>query len=204
VGSVGTLWRLCGVLFLIVVLFLVVLLILRRRQARKGPAKAEVEWTGVGPPPLLQKTSSYTLGMDNFDESFAIETEDDKWLGECGVGISESLGEDTPRRVAAFEVWLFDKPNTLTVTKVLMSDFAYNDEGLRSKLSARGEPILATPGATFTLETPALTIEAQVLEMEYGDGMPAFGYFNNLKVSLTVHLKPGADVSGDMPLPPGM
>jgi hypothetical protein len=206
VGNVGTLLRLCGVLLLLLVLVLLISVILRRRRSGRKPAakRAEAEWTGAGPRPLLQKTSSYALGMDNFDESFAIETEDDKWLGECGMGISESLGEGTPRRVTAFEVWLFDKPNTRTVTNVLMSDFAYNDEGLRTRLSSRGDAVLATPNATFTLETPALTIEAQVVEMEYGDGMPAFGYFNNLKVSLTVRLKPGADVSGDMPVPPGM
>ncbi len=74
--------------------------------------------------------------MDNFDESFAIETEDNEWLGECGMGISESLDDGTPRRVTAFEVWLFDKPNTLTVTKVLMSDYANNNEALRNKLAS--------------------------------------------------------------------
>ena len=72
--------------------------------------------------------------MDNFDESFAIETEDGEWLGECGMGISETLDDGTPRRVAAFEVWLFDKPNTRTVTNVLMSDAAHSSEVLRNKL----------------------------------------------------------------------
>lgn len=200
VGRVGNLLRLCGVLFLVLVFILLLLFLRRRRRGKQAVARkpAEAEWTGAGPPPLLHKTSSYSLGMDNFDQSFAIETEDDEWLGECGVGISESLGDGTPRRVTAFEVWLFDKPNTRTVTKVLMSDFANGNEALRNKLSARGDPILATPGGTFTLETPALTVEAQVVEMEYGDGSPEFSYFNSLKVSLTAHRRSDTGVSSEM------
>ncbi len=195
----GTLLRLCGVLLLVAVLILILLVLRRRRLDRQVVAKKpEAEWTGVGPPPLLHRTSSYSLGMDNFDESFAIETEDNEWLGECGMGISESLGDGTPRRVVAFEVWLFDKPNTRTVTKVLLSDFASSNEALRNKLSARGDPVLATPGGTFTLETPALTVEARVVEMEYGEGTPAFGYFNSLKVSLTVHRNSEVGASSDV------
>jgi hypothetical protein len=140
---------------------------------------------GTGLPPLLQKTSSYVLGMDDFDESFPIETEDSEPLGKCGMRISESLGEGTPRRVTAFEVWLSDKPNGRRVTKVLMSDFAEINEALRNKLSSRGEPVLAKRGGTFILETPALMAEARVVEMEYGEGRPAFGYFKSLKVVLT-------------------
>jgi hypothetical protein len=199
VGSSRAL-ALCGILLLVVGLIALILVFSRQRRARERPIprEAEPEWTGTGPPPLLQRTSSYTLGMDNFDESFAIETEGNEWLGECGMGISESLDESTPRRVTAFEVWLFDKPNTRTVTKVLMSDYANNSEALRNKLAARGEPVLAAPGETFTLETPALVVEAQIVEMEYGEGTPAFGYFNNLKVTLTAHQEAETGASDDM------
>jgi hypothetical protein len=203
-SNVGLLLRACGVLLLLIVLVLAVLILRSRgRGPRRRPAarEAEAEMRPLppsGPQPLLQKTSSYKLGMDNFDESFAIETKDDEWLGECGMGISESVGNGTPRHVVAFEVWLFDKINTRTVTKVLMSDFVNtDDETLRNKLATRGEPVLATPGQTFTLDTPSLTVEARVVEMEYGEGTPAFGYFENLKVSLTVYRKPQAEASGE-------
>jgi hypothetical protein len=188
-ADVGLLLRVCGVLLLLLVLVLAVLILRRRRPRRPAavPVAEEPGWVGTGPAPLLQRTSKYSLGMDNFDESFAVETADDEWLGECGMGITESLGNDTPRRVAAFEVWLFDKLNTRTITKVLMSDYANSNETLRNKLASRGEPVLATPGETFTLETPDLTVNAKVLEMEYGEGTPAFGYFENLKVLLTVY-----------------
>jgi hypothetical protein len=190
----------CGVLLLAAGLITLVLMFSRQRRDRQRPAvgEAEPEWAGAGPPPLLQKTSSYALGMDNFDESFAIEAKDNEWLGECGMGISESLDDGTSRRVIAFEVWLFDKPNTLTVTKVLMSDYANNNEASRNKLASRGEPVLATPGGTFALETPDLIVEAQIVEMEYGEGTPAFGYFNSLNVMLTAHRKSETAASSDM------
>jgi len=140
-------------------------------------------------PPNLEWTSTYQIGADSFDDSWPIEGKDREYLGECGMGISEALDEGTPRRVAAFEVWLFDKPNTRTVTKVLMSDFANSNEALRNKLSSRGEPILAGPGMTFILETPALTVKAQIVEMEFGPDKPAFGYFEKLSVRLTVQIK---------------
>ncbi len=58
--------------------------------------------------------------------------------------------------------------------------------------------MLATPGGTFTLETPDLIVEAQIVEMEYGEGTPAFGYFNSLKVLLTAHRKPETVSSSEM------
>lgn len=203
VGNVGTLLGLCGFLLLLLVFFLAVIVLRRGGLGRQAAVqRTEAEPAVAGPVPLLRKTSSYTLGMDNFDESFAIETEDNEWLGECGMGISESLNGGTPRRVVAFEVWLFDKPNTRTVTKVLMSDFAYNNETLRNKLSSRGDPVLATSGGTFTLETPALTVQAQITEIAYGEGTPAFGYFNNLSVALTVNRKLEANTSNAAPTLP--
>jgi hypothetical protein len=198
----GSRWALalCGILLLVGGLIALILVVSGQRRTRESPAAggAEPEWTGTGPPPLLQRTSSYALGMDNFDESFAIETEDSEWLGECGMGISESLDEGTRRRVTAFEVWLFDKPNTRTVTTVLMSDYANNDEALRNKLAARGEPVWATPGGTFSLETPDLIVEAEIVEMEYGEDTPAFGYFNKLNVMLTAYQRSETDETGDI------
>jgi hypothetical protein len=203
VGNVGTLLGLCGFLLLLLAFFLALLILRRGGLGRQAAVqRPEAEPAVAGPLPLLRKTSSYTLGMDNFDESFAIETEDNEWLGECGMGISESLNGGTPRRVAAFEVWLFDKPNTRTVTKVLMSDFAYNNETLRNKLSSRGDPVLATSGGTFTLETSALIVQAQITEIAYGEGTPAFSYFNNLSVALTVYRKPEANASNGAPTLP--
>jgi hypothetical protein len=198
-GGLRTL-ALCGLLLLVGGLVVLVLILARHRGARESALveeEAELDTADAGPAALLQKKSSYSLGMDNFDESFAIETEEDEWLGECGMGISESLPDGTPRRVTAFEVWLFDKPNTRTVTTVLMSDFADNNEALRNKLASRGDLVLATPGGAFTLETPALVVDAAILDMEYGEETPAHGYFKNLEVLLTAHRKLEPDEGSD-------
>ncbi len=87
--------------------------------------------------------TTYDLGHDTYDESFSIETPMGEFLGECGVGISETLGAGEPAKVTAFEVWLFDKSDIRTVTKVLMSPYAYNDSALRTRLAPKGDPVLA-------------------------------------------------------------
>jgi hypothetical protein len=202
-GGAGIGWLLpVVVVLLLVVLFVLVLLFMlkrRRTTARRPAATAPGEWVSEEPTALLSKKSTYRLGMDNFDESFSIE-EDGAFKGECGMGISEVMGEDTPRRVMAFEVWLFDKSDIRTITKVLLSEYAFNNEALRNKLSARGETILAQPGKPVLLETAALSVEAQVVEMEYGDGAPPNSYFNALTVSLVARSKPSPDAAPESDL----
>ncbi len=194
-------------LFLVLLLAAAVYLFMKRRGQITRPQAVssrvdESAWIGEGSLPLLIKKSTYRLGMDNFDESFSIEDEDGAFKGECGIGISETMGDESPRRAMAFEVWLFDKSDIRTVTKVLMSEYAYNNENLRNKLAARGEPILAQPGQAISLETTALAVEARIVEMEYGDGEPASSYFNSLTVSLVANIKPATEESDFSTLPP--
>jgi hypothetical protein len=93
--------------------------------------------------PIARFRTDYERGHDTYDDSFSIENAQGDFLGECGVGISESIGMDTPKNVTAFEVWLFDKNDIRTVTKVIMSDHAFFDEALKAKLAAQGR---ADPG----------------------------------------------------------
>jgi len=72
-------------------------------------------------PPMVQFMTTYMLGDDLFDDSFSIDSPTGEFLGECGVGISEAIGVGEPKKVAAYEIWLFDKNDIQTVTKVLMS-----------------------------------------------------------------------------------
>jgi hypothetical protein len=197
--------RVCGVLLvLLLVAAIIALIIARRRGAAPQPTAAEkaaAEWTGAGPAPLTQWKCNYSLGMDNFDMSSGIEGPNEQYLGDVGIGIAQ-MGvldsKETPRRVMAFEAWLFDKGRgtlkTTTVTKVLMSDFAYQNEIVRKKLTSRGEgeafePVLATPGGTFTLETDFLVAQGRIVEMEYGEGTPPLSFFKNLTVSFDIHQK---------------
>lgn len=174
-------------------------LAVRRRTAEPRPApvirpapaapRAE-EWEAVGQPPLGHFFTSYELGEDTYDESFSIETPMGEFLGECGVGISETIGTGDPDKVTAFEVWLFDKTDIRTVTKVLMSNHAFNDDALRAKLASKGEAVLAQPGAPFSLETSGLQVRVDVTELDYGQGeAPPQSHFAKLTIELVAMAK---------------
>jgi hypothetical protein len=197
----------CGLLLLIVAAVLGVLLFLNRRQegrygtkvsAGAHPVERPVEGEGISwgnaGPPLAQFVTTYTLGDDHYDPSFSIELESGEFMGECGVGISETIGVGEPNKVTAFEVWLFDKNDIRTVTKVLMSDYAFHDEALRTKLAPKGEPVEAEVGEDVLLETKRLIVRARVVEAEYGMGnLPADSFFERLTVELAAWVKPGEE-----------
>ena len=135
--------------------------------------------------PLATFRTIYSLGDDLYDDSFSIESAAGDFLGECGVGIGDMVGVGEPKKVSAFEVWLFDKNDIQTVTKVLMSRYAYNDEPTRSRLSAKGDPILASSGEVIRLQTASLEVEARVVDFKYGEGpLPPESYFERLTIEL--------------------
>jgi hypothetical protein len=138
-------------------------------------------------PPMAQFMASYKLGDDLFDDSFSIDSPAGEFMGECGVGISETIGVGDPKKVTAFEVWLFDKNDIQTVTKVLMSQHAFTDDAIRQRLEAKGEPIQAEPGTETVLETQSLQLVARVVDMGYGDGaLPPGSFFDRFVIELAV------------------
>lgn len=203
-GAGGFLRTLLWILLVLLVIAIGVLLLLRlrpRRDTAVAPSAAELAWDGFGPQPLRQWVGTYTFGQDTYDESFTIETAENDFLGECGMGILEGFASGSPKRVLAFDVWLFDKTDIRTVSMPVMSEYAYNDEILRGKLSPDATPVLAVEGHTFEIETTALLVKAKIEEVAYGEEQPPNSYFSTLEISLTAHLKPDIDVSGDMPVP---
>jgi hypothetical protein len=134
---------------------------------------------------------SYTLGNDNYDTSYSLETPRGEFLGECGMGISETVGEGKPDKVTAFDIWLFDKAHVRTVTQILMSDYAFKDQGLRTKLATKGEAILSEKGKTVRLETQSLRIDAQIVELIYAPNpnLPPNSHFQKLIVEIVPSLK---------------
>jgi len=95
-----------------------------------------------------------------------------------------------PKKVTAFEVWLFDKNDIQTVTKVLMSEHAFHDDAIYQRLTAKGEPVLIEPGVEAVLETQTLQMVARVVEMGYGDGaLPPQSFFDRLVLELAVWTK---------------
>jgi hypothetical protein len=162
-------------------------------RARELTSNTEMtDYAAMGEePPISQFVTTYVLGDDLFDDSFSIDSPSGEFLGECGIGISETIGVGDPKKVTAFEVWLFDKNDIQTVTKVLMSGRAFNDPATYQRLEAKGEPCLVERSKQVVLETAALQLVATVSDMEYGQGaMPEQSYFERLTLEIAVWPKP--------------
>jgi hypothetical protein len=141
-------------------------------------------------PPLSQFMTTYRQNDDLYDDSFSIDSINGEFLGECGVGIAETIGVGDPKKVTALEVWLFDKNDIQTVTKVLMSEHANNDPAIRQRLLSKGEPILVEPGMRFVMETASLQLEAKIVDMVYARGpLPENSYFSRLTLEISVWAK---------------
>ena len=130
--------------------------------------------------------TTYTLGDDLYDDSFSIESPaTGDFLGECGVGIAEVMGVGEPKKISGFEIWLFDKNDIQTVTKIVLSKYAFNDDETRSRLSAKGDPIMAESGGVIELQTASLRVEARVVDLSYGEGaLPDESYFDRMTIEL--------------------
>jgi LPXTG-motif cell wall-anchored protein len=140
---------------------------------------------------VAQFMTSYNLGDDLYDDTFSIDATNGEFLGECGAGISDTIGVGDPKKISAVEVWLFDKNDIQTVTKVIMSSAVYNDPTARQRLSIRGEPVLAEPGKVIRLETATLKMDVRVLDMNYGRGetLPATSFFDRMSLELNIYQK---------------
>jgi hypothetical protein len=202
--NVSTLLIVMCVVTLLVGAAIVVYFVLQGRKRAGGAApaaqftgteaEAPAEWTSFPAPgdqaPMAQFMASYKAGDDMFDDSFSIDSPSGEFLGECGAGISETIGVGVPKKVTAFEVWLFDKNDIQTVTKVLMSAHAFNDPAIRQKLEAKGEPFQANSGGQTLLETATLRLVARVVDMTYGQGaLPESSYFDSLVLELAIWQK---------------
>lgn len=148
------------------------------------PDEAEIEIPGDEP--LATFRTTYTIGDDLYDDSFSVESPaSGDFLGECGVGIAEAIGVGDPKKVSAFEVWLFDKNDIQTVTKIIMSNYTYNDEETRNQLAAKGDPVAAEGGEVVELETASLRVEARIVDISYGEGaLPKESFFERMTIEL--------------------
>jgi len=205
-GNASYIALICGLLAILAVVVVAILVVWQRRgssgppdepASSYGTLEAQTSYAQEATAeqqviPLARFQTTYSRGHDTYDESFSIENADGDFLGECGVGLSESLGADEPKSVTAFEVWLFDKNDIRTVTKVVMSDHAFFDEALKAKLAPKGEPVLARPNETIVLETATLIVNASITELEYGTGaLPPQSFFERFTVELSAWNKEG-------------
>jgi hypothetical protein len=164
---------------------------MRAAEVNRQTERTDFQSMGLAPP-VTQTMTTYVLGDDLYDESFSIDTQGGDFLGEYGVGISEAIGVGDPKKVTALEVWLFDKNDIKTATKVLMSSHAYDDPNLRGRLEAKGELVLVEPQAQIILETATLQLLVTVNDLEYGVGaLPPESYFDRVTLELAVWPKEG-------------
>jgi hypothetical protein len=163
----------------------------RAAESTREPAKSKTNFeAGGGAPPITQNMTTYVLGDDLYDESFSIDTASGDFLGEYGVGVSETIGIGEPKKVTALEIWLFDKNDIKTATKVLMSAHAFSDPGIRGRLEAKGELIQVEAQKQIMLETETLQLLATVVDLRYGDGaMPDKSYFERATLELAIWRK---------------
>lgn len=155
-------------------------------EVTRQTEKTDFQSMGLAPP-VTQTMTTYVLGDDLYDESFSIDTQGGDFLGEYGVGVSETIGVGDPKKVTALEIWLFDKNDIKTATKVLMSAHAFEDANLRARLEAKGELVLLEPQGQIILETATLQLLVTVNDLEYGDGaLPPDSYFERVTLELAI------------------
>ena len=160
--------------------------IMQAAQHARQVEKTDFQSLGLAPP-ITQTMTTYVLGDDLYDESFSIDTQGGEFLGEYGVGVSETVGVGEPKKVTALEIWLFDKNDIKTATKVLMSEHAYNDPNIRARLEPKGELVLIKPQEQVLLETRTLQLLATVVDMDYGMGaMPQNSFFERITLELAI------------------
>ena len=181
--------------------------------ARISAETEKTDYEAMGQePPIVQFMTTYLHGDDLYDDSFSIETSSGEFLGETGVGISETINNGDAKNVTALEVWLFDKNDIRTVTKVVMSDQAYNDDAIRAKLAPKGEAVLAHGGDRIRLETATLRVQARVVDLSYKTGpFPPNSVIDRITIELAAWKGQGgaaarpatSSMGGGLPSAPG-
>ena len=158
------------------------------QPVHEEPKKTSAPASAMGGQPIAQFMTTYSFGDDLYDESFTFDAPNGEFLGESGVSISDLIGVGEPKKICAFDIWLFDKNDVQTVTKVLMSTHAFNNAAIRQRLELRGEPILAQPGRQIVMETATLRLEARIVDVLYGDlPLPEESYFKRCTVDLAIY-----------------
>jgi hypothetical protein len=132
---------------------------------------------------VAQFVSEYNAGDEAYDVSYGIESASGEFLGECGISaLDRTLGE--PGRFAAFDIWLFDKLEAHTETRLLLSEGVAADAVLSAKLPDRGQPVQAEKDKVITLETENLRMIATITGLDYDDASSTI--FSRLATRLEV------------------
>ena len=73
-----------------------------------------------------------------------------------------------------------------------MSQHAFSDTEIRTRLERKGELVVVEPQAQVLLETATLQLLATVVDLEYGKGaMPDGSYFERITLELAIWPRQG-------------
>jgi hypothetical protein len=77
------------------------------------------------------------------------------------------------------------------VSAVLMSEHAYDDPTLKTRLQSKGDLVLTEQDAAAMLETKTLRAQVRVLDMQYGfsDTLPPRSFFEHIVVEIAAWQK---------------
>lgn len=170
-----------------------------KREQEEAMRKEVVVASAANPygQPMIQKLSIYTKGR-GYDDSFAIEDEDNNFYGECGATVAKQLNGE----LAAIEIWLFDKEDFVrTLTKVFVAQGSANDPAVLAEIDNRvdnpdSDVVVVAPGAVISLETDLLLVQSKVTDVRYG---PGNAYFEGLTLQVSAWYKKGAGVGSAAP-----
>lgn len=137
--------------------------------------------------PLIHYQTIYKLGDDFFDETFSLDDSEDKFIGECGIGIAETINNSEPKAVTAFEIWLFDRDDVQTPTHFLLSDFAFSNAEMLERLKNKGRFDLIELNREYEVRGQSLKMIVVIKEMEYGsESSNKQSYFNKVTFDVRV------------------
>ncbi len=151
------------------------------------PEEPQLEnWPETGQEPAMQLQVTYQFG-DSLPETTLSINIDSEYMGEYGVAAAEKLGTSTPEKLAACELFLFDKADFHTVCAELASEYAYRDAGIFTRLSRKGQVVLAKPEKQVMLHTDRLLLGARLENCIYAsDRMRPESYFQFLTIQISI------------------
>ncbi len=113
----------------------------------------------------------YKEDHKDFNEFISLWTPEGDYLGECMITIKKAVPNTDPQQVTAFEITLFDSTEPATLSRVVMSEYAFNNDTdlmTNIKSNPNAEAVLAAPGTKFIMETSMLRVVANIDEMKCG------------------------------------
>lgn len=137
-------------------------------SSKSGPIQKSDEKSRMGA--LVEYATTYTQDDEHFDLSFPVENASE-YLGEYGVNIAKAFGVKS-EKVIALEIWIFDKNGSQSASKILMSEFSYTNDALKTELGRKGEVVQVVAGETIQIETASLRLQAAIQEVEYDTSQP--------------------------------